>query len=159
MNRPVEWVLSFVGERITALLPTRSAPRQSRQVRRQENEPSALLELLFAGRAPVQSAIGLIRSLVALGAPIDLDDAVEYLVQADAGRSRSGATTLLLAVEPDSDGYLRRPDEAKTLLREYALTERAVAWDIVNALGSRGFFAFEDVAREIAKALDEDASG
>jgi hypothetical protein len=152
---PVDWVLSFVAARTAAIAAISRDAASQRHVPKPENEPSALLELLFASRVDVQSSIGLIRSLVALGARLDVDDTIDYLIAADASRSRSGATAFLLAVQQEAiDGYMRKLDEAKTLLREYAFTERALAWEIVNAFGSHGAFTFEDVARELAEAPD-----
>jgi hypothetical protein len=112
--------------------------------------------LLFANRTPVQESIGLIRSLIALGATSRVDDAVEYLANADIDRSQSGATVLLLVVQQGTfDGYMANVDEAKELLRGYAQTQVAIAWEIAEAFGNHAAFTFEDVAHEIAELLDQ----
>ncbi len=155
---PAEWVLTFVSERTTALALERGTdrPMPSTPPTSRSNEMGALLELLFATRTPVQPSIGLIRSLMALGARPSIDDVVDYLSAADPEYSLSGATTLLLAVKQDVlNGYMARLDAAKSLVRGYATTHPSIAWQVVDAFGSRGAFAFEDVAREVATALDE----
>ncbi|MDO8390537.1 MAG: hypothetical protein Q7V57_08615 [Actinomycetota bacterium] len=152
------WLLTFVSERTSTIGvgARRSRGTSPAFTPKQSNEPTALLRLLFAGRTPVQQCIGLIRSLVALGARSKLDEVVAYLVAVDSERSQSGVSTLLLFAEQEPlDGYMARVDEAKDLLRSYALAHPTIAWAVVNALGQQGAFTFDDVAREIALAVGD----
>jgi hypothetical protein len=149
-----EWVVALVSARTDQLAADNASntPREpySGSRPRQQNEPSALLELLFACGVQVQTAIGLIRSLIALDARPQLDEVVSYLLQTDLSLSQSGATLLLLVVQLDPFAeHLGGMEPLKGLVSSYAAAQPALAQQILEELGSRGYFEFEDVARQL----------
>jgi hypothetical protein len=96
--------------------------------------------------------LGLVQSLVAAGAELELDEVVIYLMVSDKEHTHSGARLLELACAGSSlRGYLRHVGETSDLLRGYALESPQLAWSAVTALGRQGAFVFEDVARELAE--------
>lgn len=145
---PAEWTLSFVGRRADSLTARRSG--RASTVASKDGEASALVKLLFANGVSPPACIGHIRHLVQLGARLDLDETVRYLTEHDQGHSQSGAVVLSLAASQDSvEGYWTSVEDCKQLIRSYAPVHADLAWRIVEAMGARGVFAFEDVAREL----------
>lgn len=153
---PAEWVRAFVDRRARAiansLRVSRAVPDSGASI--PENEPGALLELLFAARVSVQESIGVIRSLLNLGARPRIDDAVGYLTAVDPALSQSGADVLLLSIrQAGRDAYIRSMDEVKELVGRYAQTQPETAWEIVNALAERGDYRLQETARLLSAQL------
>jgi hypothetical protein len=149
---PSEWVVRLVSSRADQLAADR-VPRTGADppIPMVANEPSALLDLLFARAIPIQESIGVFRSLIALNARPRLDDVVDYLLVADSSYSQSGASALSLIVQQELEGgYFGKDDEMKELIAGYMETQPTLAEKILDDLGRNGFFAFEDLARTLA---------
>jgi hypothetical protein len=142
---PATWTTNLVKARLRR-------PRDGSSRVPSPPEATALAKLLFACRIPPTASLGLVQSLVAAGAELELDEVVIYLMGSDKEHTHSGARLLELACAGSSlRGYLRHVGETSDLLRGYALESPQLAWSAVTALGRQGAFVFEDVARELAE--------
>jgi hypothetical protein len=149
LDLPTSWYIHLIEHRASAL----------RETSVREGEASALLRLALAAKVPVEDAIGVLLTLIELGATTRGKELVEYLTVAGDGSPEATATIFASALR---HGMLSQrsyfADEALLpLLESTAAGAPEATWEIVNKLGESGALVVEGAALQLQTELGPSA--
>lgn len=137
-------------ERVTNLIQKRIEVAGESEDQIDSHEAEALIELLFARRASVTRTMPLVSLLLRSKPSPDLADLLVYLDAVDSRRSKTGARLFAaivraVAVQPWID-----IDPVRDLIHQYTQSAPDTMNELVNELGTDGWFQLEEEARALA---------